>query len=118
MNGRPADLETRVRDAAAAAVLTVPGVAFLRPGLSGLLRGRSGRTGQGARGAGAVRVRRGGAPGSWEIGVELATLRGHRALDVTRSVRSAVRRAVGEETGSADLAAGRVTVSVTVTGIA
>ncbi|ONK14797.1 hypothetical protein [Streptomyces sp. MP131-18] len=117
MNGRPADLDARVREAAAAAARSVPGVAFLRPGLSGLLRGRAGRAARGA-GAGAVRVRRGGAPGSWEIGVELATLRGHRALDVTRSVRSAVRRAVGEETASAARPAEHVTVTVTVTDIA
>ncbi|UCM87566.1 Asp23/Gls24 family envelope stress response protein [Streptomyces marincola] len=117
MSGRSADLDARVRAAAASAAVAVPGVAFLRPGFGDLLRGRAGR---GPRGAGAIRVRRDAAPGAWDIRIELATRRGHRALDVTRSVRAAVLRAVAEETGAAGGPAGPpgVRVTVTVTGIA
>lgn len=98
---------------AAAAARGVPGVAFLRPGIADLLRGAAGR---GARDVAGVQARRaGGVPGGWEVTVELATLRGHRALDVTRAVRDAVTEAVAGAVGDAGC---RVRVTVTVTALA
>ncbi|MFJ5291239.1 MULTISPECIES: Asp23/Gls24 family envelope stress response protein [unclassified Streptomyces] len=98
--------------AVAEAALGVSGVAFLRPGLSGLLRtaGRSGPSG--------VRIgrtdRADGRDG-WTAEVFVVLRQGRRAVDVTRAVRAAVLRAVAD-TGVADPTA--VTVGVTVTGFA
>ncbi|WP_406138430.1 Asp23/Gls24 family envelope stress response protein [Streptomyces sp. NBC_01089] len=102
------DQDTRAQLSAtvAEAALGVPGVAFLRPGLAGLLRtaGRSGPAG--------VRIGRADTDGGdgWTAEVFVVLRQGHRAVDVTRAVRAAVLRAV------ADPAA--VTVGVTVTGFA
>ncbi|MEN8652416.1 hypothetical protein ABCR94_17875 [Streptomyces sp. 21So2-11] len=94
---------------AAAAALGVPGVAYLRPGLAGLLRGAPA---QRQRGSGGVRARATDDPRTWRIEVHLAVVRGHRALDVTRAVRAAVEAAT---TGAG---AGRPAgVTVTVTGV-
>ncbi|HET6860569.1 MAG TPA: Asp23/Gls24 family envelope stress response protein [Streptomyces sp.] len=94
---------------AAAAALGVPGVAYLRPGLADLLRGVQA---QRQRGAGGVRARATDDPRAWRIEVQLAVVRGHRAVDVTRAVRAAV------ETATTTAGAGRpAAVTVTVTGV-
>ncbi|MGW3292417.1 Asp23/Gls24 family envelope stress response protein [Streptomyces xiamenensis] len=114
------ELAERVRRAAFAAARGVEGVAFLRPGLADLLR----PAGSGARrGPAGVRVRPGRTAGSWEIRVELAAERGHRAVEVTRAVRAAVTGAVAEVlapggAGAGGAATERVAVSVTVSDIA
>lgn len=116
MNGEPAVAE-RVLRAAAAAAREVAGVAYLRPGLAEVLRGAGGRVGR--RPAG-VRVRPGPAAGSWEVRIELAAERGHRAVEVTRAVRAAVTGAVAEVLGTAvptEAGAARVAVRVTVTDV-
>ncbi|MEU2717685.1 Asp23/Gls24 family envelope stress response protein [Streptomyces sp. NPDC007205] len=117
--GNPAELTERI----ARAVVDVPGVAFLRPGLAGLLRGSVlGRVTDQAKGDGkfdgetarsAVRVRRGDAAGTLAVDVSVVLWRGQRALDVTRAVRAAVERVVPIPPGSR----GRHRVTVTVTGL-
>ncbi|MDX2388997.1 MULTISPECIES: Asp23/Gls24 family envelope stress response protein [unclassified Streptomyces] len=100
----------------AEAVLAVPGVAFMRPGLVDLLRSHTvtravlgspkARPGTGS----GVRITR--TPGGHGTAVEVYVVlrHGHRALDVTRAVRDAVH--------SAHPAGPRpMPVRVTVTGI-
>ncbi|MGI5447174.1 Asp23/Gls24 family envelope stress response protein [Streptomyces sp. CA-243310] len=101
------------------AVLTVAGVAFLRPGLSGLLRASaSGIAWRGvARTPGAapgVRVERGATGQVVSAEVEVVLHRSYRAVDVTRAVREAVRAAVREPSTPVPVT---VRVTVTVTGI-
>ncbi|MFF8643006.1 Asp23/Gls24 family envelope stress response protein [Streptomyces sp. NPDC015345] len=106
-------------DTVARAVLDTAGVAFLRPGLAQLLRasGPLSRVRAGSPVAGrsshssGVRVRRLGGTGGWHIEVHVVLHRGHRAVDVTRSVRAAVTEALR---GAADAP---LRVSVTVTGL-
>ncbi|MGW0565083.1 Asp23/Gls24 family envelope stress response protein [Streptomyces sp. NPDC003016] len=108
---------TRLERAAAEAALAVPGVAFLRPGIADVLRGA---TGQRPGGSGGVRARAAEGSGGWRIDVQLAVLRGHRAVDVTRAVRAAVEAAAAETAAGAAAAGGRpvrAAVTVTVTGI-
>ncbi|GAA2374087.1 hypothetical protein GCM10010417_42180 [Streptomyces carpaticus] len=118
VNGEPA-LAERVLRAAAAAAREVAGVAYLRPGLAEVLRGAGGRV---ARRPAGVRVRPGRSAGSWEVHIELAAARGHRAVEVTRAVRAAVTGAVAEVLGSGGAVpegagAARVAVRVTVTDV-
>ncbi|MFJ4970141.1 Asp23/Gls24 family envelope stress response protein [Streptomyces sp. NPDC088755] len=107
-------LRDRLAEAAAGAARSVPGVAFLRPGVVDLLRTRVAdraprrTTGPGARAQG-VRVSRDEATGVWHIDVRLVLHRGHRALDVTRAVHAATLAAVHAEPS--------VSVRVTVTGV-
>lgn len=113
----PADRVTR---AAARAAEQTPGVAFLQPRLAGLVRGSAwpylGRAAARDARTGGVRAQRRGASGAdWRLELHLAVREGHRALDVTRAVRSAVTEAVRTEL-AAD--AGRVSVAVTVVDIA
>ncbi|MGR8012091.1 Asp23/Gls24 family envelope stress response protein [Streptomyces hypolithicus] len=121
----------QLEGAAAAAALAVPGVAYLRPGLADVLRGAAAQrlggaesgagagAGAGSRsgsGSGGVRARVAeGAGAAWLIKVQLAVVRGHRALDVTRAVRTAVEAAAVTVTGGG--APRAVAVRVTVTGI-
>ncbi|THA25379.1 Asp23/Gls24 family envelope stress response protein [Streptomyces sp. RKND-216] len=117
------DVTDRVTRAAARAAEEAPGVAFLRPGLAELVHGtalpRLKRTTTPAADAprtGGVRARRQGTQKSgWRLELHLAVLDGHRALDVTRAVRTAVTDAVRGELAAADA---DVTVAVTVTDIA
>ncbi|MFJ8795644.1 Asp23/Gls24 family envelope stress response protein [Streptomyces sp. NPDC102462] len=109
-DGVPAELTERI----AQAVADVPGVAFLRPGLAGLLRSSvaaraTGRRAnpEASRARSAVRVGRGSAPGTLTVEVSVVLRRGHRAVDVTRAVRAAVRAAAGDRSPT------RVTVTVT-----
>ncbi|MFF4873293.1 hypothetical protein ACIPQA_28035 [Streptomyces sp. NPDC090109] len=97
-------------------VLEVPGVAFLRPGLTNLLGGGPATSGADGRrvGTSAAGVRvRGGADGPWHVEIRLVALHADRTLDVARAARRAV-----EERLDALLPGGvpRADVSVTVTG--
>jgi hypothetical protein len=117
------DVTARVTRAAARAAEQAPGVAFLRPGLAELVRVRARPVRRatapavdGAPRTGGVRARRHGPEGDrWRLELHLAVRDGHRALDVTRAVRTAVTEAVRGELAAADTT---VTVSVTVTDIA
>ncbi|MFH9419697.1 hypothetical protein [Streptomyces sp. NPDC017529] len=113
MNG-DAQLHARVLRAAAGAAEDTPGVAFLRSGLGALVRGTVRRTGGQVAG---VRAERGPGPGDWRIRVHLAVRRGHRALDVTREVRTRVAAAAGQALREPGGAAPSVAVTVTVTDI-
>ncbi|MFE7136638.1 Asp23/Gls24 family envelope stress response protein [Streptomyces sp. NPDC057644] len=103
----------RVAVAAAEAARGVPGVAFLRPGVADLLRTRiTDRTQRRAPLTGnrtpGVRVGR-DEGGGWRLDIRLVLRRGHRALDVTRAVRTAVLAALPEEPAAS--------VRITVTGV-
>ncbi|MFJ7206585.1 Asp23/Gls24 family envelope stress response protein [Streptomyces sp. NPDC098789] len=122
------DLPEGLSALVARAVLTVPGVAFLRPGLSALLRASApglvrGGSGRDAGAAPGVRFERGAAGGVVAAEVEVVVHRGHRAVDVTRAVREAVRTALGTPGRVAAPAptplpvSAPVRVKVTVTGI-
>jgi len=97
----------------AEAVAGVPGVAFLRPGLAGLLRaspsGKGMLSGRGARSA--VRITRTRTPRSLAIEVSVVLRSSPRALDLTRAVRAAVLETVRTQLGP-DVQA-RVTINVT-----
>ncbi|MFB7830749.1 MULTISPECIES: hypothetical protein [unclassified Streptomyces] len=106
--------------AAAAAARATDGVAFLRPGLTGLLRAAA-TSAAGSRYAPppeGVRALRNPADGSWDVELRLTVRRGHRAVEVTRAVRLAVEEATRPVVRGADgTDGGRVTVTVVVTGI-
>ncbi|GAA2945324.1 Asp23/Gls24 family envelope stress response protein [Streptomyces enissocaesilis] len=102
----------RLERAAAEAALAVPGVAFLRPGIADVLRGA---TGQRPGSCGGVRARAAEGSGGWRIDVQLAVLRGHRAVDVTRAVRAAVEAAAETAAGAAATGGRPVRAAVTVT---
>ncbi|MCF6524096.1 Asp23/Gls24 family envelope stress response protein [Streptomyces sp. JJ36] len=114
-------LRDRLAEAAAEAAAGATGVAFLRAGLADVVRGTglparrrpAGDAGSAPRSAG-VRVRP-GLGGGWQVEVQLAVRRGHRALDVTRAVREAVTAAVRREAGPDT---GPVAVTLTVTDLA
>lgn len=89
-----------VADRAARAAEEVPGVAFLSPGLAGLVRNAA-QLLAGAESGGrspsrphGVRVSRRQDPERWHVDVQVAVRRGHRALDVARAVTAAVAPAV------------------------
>ncbi|MFF3014732.1 Asp23/Gls24 family envelope stress response protein [Streptomyces sp. NPDC057939] len=103
------------RTTIAEAVLGVSGVAFLRPALGDLLRSavvaRTGLRTPGTavrRNAGVRITHPDGEPVKVEVHVVL--LHGHRAVDVTRDIREAVRAAYPTGTPA-------IPVHVTVTGI-
>ncbi|KUF13157.1 Asp23/Gls24 family envelope stress response protein [Streptomyces silvensis] len=103
-----------LEDTVGAAVLATRGVAFLRPGLAGLLRSSVGLgAARGTTRASGVRVRRHKGSRGLDIEVYVVLNRGHRALDVTRAVRSAVLDAVLKDAGEG----GSAQVKVTVTGV-
>ncbi|MEV1048197.1 Asp23/Gls24 family envelope stress response protein [Streptomyces sp. NPDC049916] len=90
-------LQERIAAVAAEAARGAPGVAFLRPGVADLLRTRiadraplRGPVSGAGPGTPGVRVSRDEATGRWHIDIRLVLRRGHRALDVTRAVRSTV----------------------------
>jgi hypothetical protein len=97
------------------AIVDVPGVAFLRPGLAGLLRasatGRGEFSGRGARSA--VRVRQTRPPGALAIDVSVVLRSSPRAIDLTRAVRAAVLETIRARVGT-DV---RAHVTITVTGL-
>ncbi|MFF2848050.1 Asp23/Gls24 family envelope stress response protein [Streptomyces sp. NPDC058001] len=104
-----------VEEAVADAAREVPGVAYLRPGLSGLLGGTTARiaraTGRPEPVAG-VRATPTEDRTGWHVDVKLTTLPGHRVVDVTRAVRDAAGAAARDALSGDD---GRVTVTVRVT---
>lgn len=96
----------------AKAVLAVPGVAFLRPGLADLLRTpAAARLSRGPAAPPGLRVTR--RAEEWSVEIKLVLRRGHRALDVTRAVRAAAESALRDRTGRST----PVQVTVTVTGL-
>lgn len=118
-------VEERLSGVAAPAALAVPGVAFLRPGLAGLLRGSVPsvlrRDSEGRPHGTGVRVERRtpdgadgtpGAGGVWTISVHVVLRRNRRAVDVARAVRVAVAEAV-VGSGLTDAVAPEVGVTVT-----
>ncbi|MFG2307259.1 hypothetical protein ACGFS9_01005 [Streptomyces sp. NPDC048566] len=100
-------------EALARTVLEVPGVAFLKPGLTELLRAR---TGSGAARAGAhtagIRVTRRGTSDPWEVDVRIVARGERRTVDVARATRRAL-----EEALEVLLPDGKASVRVTVTGL-
>ncbi|MFF8507618.1 hypothetical protein ACF064_05945 [Streptomyces sp. NPDC015492] len=96
----------------------VPGVAFLRPGLAGLLRaGRpatSGATAVTSSSAG-VRLRGGAGSSPLEVEVRLVAMRSRRTVEVARATRSAIEARLAALLPEQSAEATRV--SVTVTGL-
>ncbi|MDF3299235.1 Asp23/Gls24 family envelope stress response protein [Streptomyces tropicalis] len=99
--------------ALANAVREVPGVAFLQPGMTHLLRSGHGGTGAGGASSAGLRVSRGGPGGAWRVEVRIVTLSGARAADVARAAGSAARACLASH-GPAGEAQIRVTVTGTV----
>ncbi|MFJ6104416.1 hypothetical protein ACIQHY_25840 [Streptomyces sp. NPDC092359] len=100
----------------ARAVLEVPGVAFLRPRLSGLLRpsaGASGTDGASPGTSAGISVREAEGGGSWDVGVRLVALSNDRTLEVARAARRAVEDRLESLLPGG---AARAHVTVTVTG--
>ena len=97
----------------ATAVESVPGVAFLRPGLTDRLRSALPRPGSGTGGTppAGVRMTRPDDDGPWHVEIHVVALRRARTVDVARVVRDTVERRLDAlaPTGSAP----RVTVTVT-----
>ncbi|MFE2423304.1 hypothetical protein [Streptomyces hokutonensis] len=80
----------------ARAVEDLPGVAFLKPGLTGLLRStlpRSDRSTPAASSAG-VRVSRPSGAEGWHVEISLVALRHMRGVDVARAARRTVEERV------------------------
>ncbi|MEV6112523.1 hypothetical protein AB0L59_08320 [Streptomyces sp. NPDC052109] len=107
---------------AAEAALAVPGVAGLHPRLSHRLAAAAAPTRTGAaqhRTSPEAGIRAGRAPdgSGWHIEVRCVLAEGRRALDVARNVHDRVGAAVISHFAALD-AVERVTVEVTVTGIA
>lgn len=105
----------RTRTAISEAVLGVRGVAFLKPALGDLLRtAATSRAGlhpprASPRRAAGIRITPARQEGGPAVEVHVVLLRGYRALDVTRAIRTAVQ-AVSPSTQA-------ILVHVTVTGI-
>ncbi|BBA99304.1 hypothetical protein RVR_5861 [Actinacidiphila reveromycinica] len=101
----------------AAAVRQVPGVAFLKPSLHGLLRAsiRSVPLGSPGRPTEGVRLVRGPGPEPWAVSIHVVASRGHRALDVARAIREAATTAL--MVAFPDDKSQPVSVTVTISGI-
>ncbi|MBW1602912.1 hypothetical protein JJV70_12490 [Streptomyces sp. JJ66] len=101
-----AELDARLTEAAAHAAEATPGVALLRPDLTGVLRGAADR---------GARVRRTRTVDGWRMHADLrlAVQHGHRAVDVTRAARAAVASALA----AAHPGPAEITVTVTVTAL-
>ncbi|MGW3287993.1 hypothetical protein ACWDR3_25510 [Streptomyces sp. NPDC001002] len=98
----------------ARAVEAVPGVAFLRPGLTGRLRSTLSRTDGSTRSAppSGVRVSRPDGAEVWRVEIRLVALRHVRSVDVARAARSTVEERVAQ-LFPADTTSAQVTVTVT-----
>ncbi|GAA3742567.1 hypothetical protein GCM10023082_44310 [Streptomyces tremellae] len=121
------ELSLLLTSGAAEAARSTEGVAFLRPGLADIVRGAAGLAPPPASG---VRVRYDAERDHWHIQVQLVTARGHRAVDVTRAVRSAVKARAAAALAPTRVApapqgdsedgrrtSARISVAVTVTGV-
>ncbi|WP_328467603.1 hypothetical protein [Streptomyces sp. NBC_00448] len=102
----------------ATAVREVPGIAFLKPSLSGLLRASIRSTTQGAsrQSTEGVRLTSGEGRPSWTVSVHVVARRGHRALDVARAIREAATAALAVTSVNGQ-SPPPVTVSGTISGI-
>ncbi|MET7451926.1 hypothetical protein ABZT03_08535 [Streptomyces sp. NPDC005574] len=100
----------------ARAVREVPGVAFLKPALTGLLHSAASRTPQPAAplARAGVRVIRPSGAEPWDVDVRLVALRHARAVDVARAARRAVEARMTALVPAQETPA---RVSVTVTGL-
>ncbi|MFJ4788716.1 hypothetical protein [Streptomyces sp. NPDC088794] len=98
----------------ARAVEAVPGVAFLRPGLTSRLRAALSRTNGSTRSAppSGVRVSRPDGAEFWRVEIHLVALRHARSVDVARAVRGTVEERVAR-LFPADPTSAQVTVIVT-----
>ncbi|KPI07507.1 hypothetical protein OK074_0217 [Actinobacteria bacterium OK074] len=82
----------------ATTVRSVPGVAFLKPGLGERLRSALSRPtapgtgGTGSSAAAGVRLTRPDGDGPWRLDIHVVMLREARTADVARAVRAAVER--------------------------
>ncbi|WP_243878236.1 hypothetical protein [Streptomyces sp. SUK 48] len=98
-------------DLLAQTVQEVPGVAFLKPGVTHRLRSaRSGPPPVNMSPAG-LRISRSTSSGRWKIEVQIVARAEARALDVTRATRTAIDACLAAAT------AGSAQVTITVTGI-
>nr|WP_241670706.1 hypothetical protein [Streptomyces lavendulae] len=98
-------------DLLARTVQEVPGVAFLKPGVTHRLRSaRSGPPPVSMSPAG-LRISRSTSSGRWKIEVQIVARAEARALDVTRATRTAIDACLAAAT------AGSAQVTITVTGI-
>ncbi|MFJ9728712.1 Asp23/Gls24 family envelope stress response protein [Streptomyces sp. NPDC101209] len=105
---------TTLVEEAAVAAESVPGVAFLKPGLAERLRSALSRPAPPAgraRTAG-VRMTADGDGGSWHVEIQVVVDRQARAVDVARAVRDRVRDRLAALTPARPAP----TVTVTVTG--
>ncbi|MFD4370691.1 hypothetical protein [Streptomyces sp. NPDC058486] len=96
----------------------VPGVAFLRPGLSGLLRAGlpvASRTTAASSSSAGVRVRGGDGTSPLQVEVRLVALRSRRSVDVARAARTAVEARLAALLPAQTVGAAQV--SVTITGL-
>lgn len=102
---------TELMDLLAQTVQEVPGVAFLKPGVTHRLRSaRSGPPPVSMSPAG-LRISRSASSGRWKIEVQIVARAEARALDVTRATRTAIDACLAAAT------AGSAQVTITVTGI-
>ncbi|MEU5769069.1 hypothetical protein ABZ782_24450 [Streptomyces asoensis] len=112
---------TALAEKVAATVESVPGVAFLRPGLADRLRSTLPRSAPaaGAAPAAGVRLTRPREDGPWHVEIHVVALRPARTVEVARAVRDAVERrlAVLLPAPAARPAPTAPTVTVTVTGL-
>ncbi len=98
----------------------VPGVAFLRPGLTDRLRSALSQPPAGAAGApsAGVRVTRQDGDGPWHVEIHVVALRRARTLDVVRVVRDTVERRLDAlEYAHARPSRPAPRITVTVTGL-
>ncbi|MHB9855837.1 hypothetical protein ACSYGO_42250 [Streptomyces krungchingensis] len=95
-------------------VQNVPGVAFLEPGITGLLRSALSAAGPGAKGArpAGVRMDRPGRADPWHVEIELVARGDARSVDVARATRAAVQDRLAS-LFPAEPAPAHVTVTVT-----
>ncbi|MER8120497.1 hypothetical protein [Streptomyces sp. NPDC094031] len=99
-------------DLLARTVQEVPGVAFLKPGVTHRLRSaRPGPHPKSASPAG-LRISRSTSGGRWKIEVQIVTRAQVRALDVTRATRTAIDACL-----AATVPTESAQVTITVTGI-
>ncbi|MEU5797469.1 hypothetical protein ABZ800_28685 [Streptomyces sp. NPDC047813] len=98
-------------DLLARTVQEVPGVAFLKPGVTHRLRSARSRPPPVSMSPAGLRISRSTSSGRWKIEVQIVARAEARALDVTRATRTAIDACLAAAT------AGSAQVTITVTGI-